>query len=412
MRIALVSKTNGCFGGASFFAENLAGWFVDAGHDVVQYCVEPRRELRPWQKSLPVAGLTSRLVRHVNWRARRWGMVEPLPWEYWFGLRDQINQFDLVHFHDLYMAISPRTLRAVARRKPVVFTVHDTSAFTGGCLNPLGCERFQRECGACPQKPELGRLDFSRSNLRLARKSVRTSGLNLIFPSRWIQGQAGRSLQWTGRAEHIPNGFDPGCYQYRPRREARESLGLPQDRKIVAISSAALENKLKGLRFALEAITANRDLSPLVVLIGHSHSGVEKLLDGVSCQVTGFLEDRAQMGLFLAAADLLLYPSLGDNLPVTIQEAMAAGTPVLAFDVGGVPELVQPGKTGWLAPARDQEALNRKLRKILQSDETAEFGERARILIHKDFSAACCLERHTNLYRRILGVAPARNGHS
>jgi glycosyltransferase involved in cell wall biosynthesis len=412
MRIALVSKTNGCFGGASFFAENLAGWLADAGHDVAQFCVEPRRELRPWQRPLPVAGLASRLVRHANWRARRWGMVEPLPWEYWFGLRDQIDQFELVHFHDLYMAISPRTLKAVARRKPVVFTVHDTSAFTGGCLNPLGCERFQRECGACPQKSELGRLDFSRSNLRLARKSVRTSGLNLVFPSRWIQGQAGRSLQWTGRAEHIPNGFDSGKYQFCARQEAREALGLPQNRKIVSISSAALENKLKGFGFALEAVMANRDLNPLAVLIGHSPSAVEKLLEGVSCHVTGFVEDRERMGLFLAAADLLLYPSLGDNLPVTIQEAMAAGTPVLAFDVGGVPELVQPGKTGWLAPAGDQETLNRTLREILQSDETSHFGERARALIHDDFSAARCLDRHTNFYREILGGIPSRNGHS
>lgn len=402
MKIALVSKTNGCFGGASFFAENLGGWLVKAGHEVTQFCVLPRTELRPYQRSLPVAGPASRMVRHANWRARRWGMVEPLPWEYWFGLREQIDQFDLIHFHDLYMAISPRTLEAVARRKPVAFTVHDTSAFTGGCINPLGCTRFHQECGECPQKSELGRFDFTRSNLRLVRGMVNKVSPNLIFPSQWIQGEARRSLKWTGQAEHIPNGFDPRDYRFRTRRQARELLGLAQDRKIVAIVSGALDNKIKGIRFALEAVAAVRDLEPLTILVGHSSSAMEKLLRGASFWMTGFVEDRAKMGLLFAAADLLLYPSLGDNLPITIQESMAAGTPVLAFDVGGMPELVRPGQTGWLVPTGDQEALNRKLREILQSAETEAFGERGRTMIQEEFSMAQCLDRHLGMYRKIL----------
>ena len=403
MRIALVSKTNGCFGGASFFAENLGNWLGEAGHEITQFCVEPRRELRPYQQPLPVAGLASRLVRHANWRARQLGLVEPLPWEYWFGLRKQLAQFDLIHFHDLYQAISPRTLGAVARHKPVVLTMHDTSIFTGGCINPMGCRRFEQECGNCPQKSALGRFDFTRANLRRVRQLAGCANLNFVSPSQWIRTEAARSLKRAGQAEHIPNGFDPRQYRFQPRPKARELLGLPPGRKIVAIVSAALENKLKGVRFALEAVAANRDLNPLAILIGQPSSAVGTILNDASFLMTGFVEDRAKLGLYFAADDFLMYPSLGDNLPTTIQEALAAGTPVLAFDVGGVPELVRPGRTGWLVPAGDQAALNRRLREILEGNETAVMGEQARKMIADEFSVDRCVERHVSLYRHILG---------
>jgi glycosyltransferase involved in cell wall biosynthesis len=81
---------------------------------------------------------------------------------------------------------------------------------------------------------------------------------------------------------------------------------------------------------------------------------------------------------------------------------MAAGTPVLAFETGGIPELVCAGATGWLVAAGDQDALNRKLREILQSEETAAMGERARTMIQEEYSVATCVDRHVDLYRHVL----------
>ena len=124
--------------------------------------------------------------------------------------------------------------------------------------------------------------------------------------------------------------------------------------------------------------------------------------------LTGFVTDRTRLGLLHAAADLLLFPSLADNLPITIQEAMAAGTPVLAFAAGGVPELVRPGRTGWLVAAGDQAALNRQLREILQADETWNFGERARTMIQDEFSVAGCVNQHVTLYRAALDSAASQ----
>jgi glycosyltransferase involved in cell wall biosynthesis len=404
LKIALVSKTNGCVGGASYFAENLGAWLGDAGHEVVQYCLEPKRGLRPYQQAIECRGAASRAVRHFNWRARRLGLVEPLPWEYWFGLRQWLGRFDLVHFHDLHMAVAPRTLEAVARRKPVVLTVHDCSTFTGGCINPLGCRRFQEQCGQCPQKSGLGRFDFTRSNLKLVRRLASSTNITYVFPSKWIQGEASGSLAFGSPTAHIPNGFDHRTYAFCGRQEARRLLGLAPDRKVVVVSSATLENRLKGLRYALEALKENQDLNPLAILIGQPSADLEAKLGDVAFWLTGFVEDRKRLGLLYAAADLLLYPSLGDNLPITIQEAMAAATPVLAFSVGGVPELVRHGQTGWLVPAGDQDALNRALRAVLELEDMEAVGLRAQKFVAEQFAPELCVKRHLDLYRAVTNV--------
>jgi len=408
MNIALVSKTNGCVGGASFFAENIGGWLREAGHEITQFCVAPGQELRPFQRRFNPAGPVSRLVRHVNWRMRQWGMFEPFPWEYWFGLRAQLDRFDLIHFHDLHRAISPRTLACVARKKPVFLTVHDCSAFTGGCLYPMECKRFRTSCGECPRLPEIGPFDFTRSNLERNRQLARSPAVHYVFPSRWIGEEASRSLPFGGRATHIPNGFDFRPYNFQERHQAKTILGLAPEKKVVAICAASLDDHRKGIGFALNAIAACRALNPTILLVGQASFPLDQHLSGMNYLLAGFVADRTRLGLFYAAADLLLFPSLADNLPITIQEAMAAGTPVLAFAVGGVPELVRPGRTGWLVAAGDQAALNRQLREILQADETWKFGECARTMIQDEFSVAGCVNRHVTLYRTALDAAASQ----
>lgn len=179
----------------------------------------------------------------------------------------------------------------------------------------------------------------------------------------------------------------------------------------MAVSAAALTDHRKGVVFALKALTANQELNPFVVVIGQASPTLAQQLSGMDLFMAGFVTDRAQLGLLYAAADLLLFPSLGDNLPITIQESMAAATPVLAFAVGGVPELVRPGQTGWLVPSGNQEALNDRLRMVLQSEDTAACGERARAMIHEEFSVAQCVNQHLALYRNILEVAPSSRGN-
>jgi glycosyltransferase involved in cell wall biosynthesis len=402
LRIALVSKTNGCIGGASYVAENLGAWLLEAGHEAVHFSAAPKSALRPFQRTLSGTGVGARMARHLNWRARRLGLVEPFAGNHWSVLKPMLDQFDVFHFHDLYQSISFRLLHAVSRQKPVFLTGHDCSVFTGGCLYPMDCRRFCDSCGGCPQRVELGRFDFTHRNLGAARGMASNPEISYVFPSRWIQGEAEASVRFGTPSAHIPNGFDPRPYLFGGRGEARQKLGLAGDQKIVVVASSSLENRFKGVAYALKAIVANRDLNPLVILIGHPSPAIEAALGDTPRLAAGFVEDRARMGMLFSAADVLLFPSLADNLPVTIQEAMAAGTPVLAFATGGIPEMVRDGDTGWLVPPGDQEALDRMLREVLTSADTVAMGARARRVVADEFSASLCVERHVGAYRAAI----------
>jgi glycosyltransferase involved in cell wall biosynthesis len=226
--------------------------------------------------------------------------------------------------------------------------------------------------------------------------------MHYAFPSKWVQMEASRSLDFGGTAVHIPNGFDPNPYDYHHREEARRILQLPSDRQVVVVSSAALEDRRKGVAFALRALQANRDLNPFVILIGRPFTGIEETLGGFNKIIAGFIEERPRLGLLYAAADLLLFSSLADNLPITIQEAMAARTPVVAFRVGGISELVEDGKTGWLVPVGDQNALNETLRRALLSGQTKAFGERGRAFITEQYSRQKCVEKHLEVYESAI----------
>lgn len=197
------------------------------------------------------------------------------------------------------------------------------------------------------------------------------------------------------------------AYEYQERRKAREALDLDPKRKIIAVSSATLEDERKGLPFALKAFEANREHKPFLIFVGSVSAGVIEALKGFDTLCPGFVQNREQLGLFYAASDLLLFPSLADNLPITIQEAMAAGTPVLAFDVGGIPEMVKHGETGWLVPVGDQAALNRALRLALESGETESMGARARSFVMEEYDVRHCVERHLEVYRQALAVPEA-----
>jgi glycosyltransferase involved in cell wall biosynthesis len=400
LKIALVSKNNGCFGGASFFAECLGAWLNERGMKAVHFCLEPRQKLQSYQRSLKARSLLQRVARHLNWWLRRLGKLEPFSWEIRAGLGRQLEMFDVVHFHDLYMAVSTRTLELAGRRKPVVFTVHDCSSFTGGCLYPMSCDRFRHVCGGCPQRAQIGRFDFTRANLRRMRRLASSTTVNYVFPSRWIQVQAESALRICGSSFHVPNGFDPRAYAYPVRSAARKALGFEPNVKVVVLSASTLDDERKGIRFAIDSLKANRSMRPAIILIGHSSPALERELKGFDCLRAGFVVERARLGLLYAAADLLIFPSLADNLPITIQEAMAAGIPVLAFNVGGVPELVTDCKTGWLVPGGNQAALNRALGMALGSNDAVAMGEQARKFVAEECSVGDCVNRHLEVYNR------------
>ena len=402
LRVAIVSRSNSFGGGASRIAEDLAGWLVGQGSDVTHFCALPVGPLKAFQAPLYLAGFIGGVSRVTHSMSRRMGFNALLPIEFFTTLGPGLSRYDVVHFHDLHSAISPISMYLCAKKRPVVFTAHDCSCFTGGCIYPLECERFRKSCGYCPQLRAMGaRFDCTGANVRLNRWMAKQSGVQYVFPSAWLRDTAAGSLQFRKSAKIIPNGFLPDGYAFRSKRASRRELGIRDDQRVILVAAHYLGEPRKGVAFALSAICAMADLDPLVLFVGIPPTDLEQRIPGISFWQTGFVRDQRRLGLIFAAADVFLFTSLQDNLPIMIQEALAAGTAVVGFSAGGVPEMVDHGRTGWLCPIGDQLALNRNLRDALTGNQLVEYGEAARTTISERFNMDVFGQRHLNLYEEM-----------
>jgi glycosyltransferase involved in cell wall biosynthesis len=401
--IALVSRSNALGGGASRIAEELASWLIDAGYCVRHYCANPIGLLRNFQSPLHSLEWLRKLSRTID-RVTRWlGIGERIPFEFFSKLRSVVSECNIVHFHDLATAISPMTLHLCSKRKPVVFTAHDCSSFTGGCIYPLGCERYFRKCGKCPQLARMGaRFDRTASNLARNRFIAKTREIQYVFPSNWLKESASRSLTFGRPAEVIPYGFASEPYKFRSRSNARRELGLAEDQRIVIVAAHFLGDPRKGLDNALAALQAIADVDPLVIFVGVAPSDIEVRVPRVRFWLTGFVREREKLGLLFAAADVFLFCSVEDNLPIMVQEAMAAGTPIVGFAAGGVREMVEDQRTGWLCAPGNQTGLNGMLRMALLGEEREAFGAAAQQAMRERFSVESFVQQHVEIYKKMI----------
>ena len=403
MKIAILSKSDLTGGGASRVAQDLSGLLASAGHTVEHWCAwaeedEARRRIHG-----PLTGLAGLGAKGL----RALGAAELAPIDY-PGLiwRARLHErFDIVHVHDISSAISPLTLAALAGRVPLLWTLHDASAFTGGCLYPMGCERYMQDCGACPQRgrwPLRGALDMTPLHLAARRRLHASGRVALAAPSRWMAGLADASAATRTPCRVLPNGIDVDCFRARADKQAlRARLGLPEDRTVLLLSAGNLADRRKGIALGVEAIEAVRDQNIAVLLVGHRNAEVEARLAGIPHATTGFIAGAAELAEAYAAADLMIYPSRADNQPLAILEAMACGVPAVGFDVGGVPELLGDGR-GLVVADGDAGALGNAVRAAVVSGAWRAWGPSARDYVRSRHGLDEFLSAHIKAYRETI----------
>lgn len=314
---------------------------------------------------------------------------------------------DLVHLH--WVAGGFLRVETLARLgRPLVWTLHDSWPFTGGCTMPLDCRRYEERCGRCPILGSTRERDLSRRLWTRKRKAWEGLDLTIVTPSRWLGAAARASALFRDlRVEVIPNGLDLARFRPHDRHGARELLGLPRDRRLILfIGMNIVNDRNKGFHLLMPALEALRqsgrgERAELVVAgCSGSPSGVSMPL---VTHFLGRLHDDVTLALLYSAADLLVLPSIQENLPNTVMEAMACGTPVVAFDQGGVPDLVAHGRTGFLARPDDPGDLACGMAELLADDARKEaFGREARCAAEEKYGLETVARHYHALYEEIL----------
>jgi glycosyltransferase involved in cell wall biosynthesis len=293
-------------------------------------------------------------------------------------------------------------------RQPLVWTLHDMWAFTGGCHYSDACERFTQTCGACPQLGSSRVRDLSHWIWRRKSKAWQGLNLTLICPTHWLAKEARRSsLFGSVPIEVIANGLDLSTFRPLEQGQARALLNLPQSPQLVMFGAmAGTDERRKGfdlLQAALKQLSQSQPYQPLeLVIFGTSRPENPPNL-GFPTHYLGQLHDDLSLVLAYSAADVMIVPSRQENLAQTATEALACGTPVVTFAQTGPADVVKHHQNGYLAQPADIESLAQGITWVLAQPERLQtLSEQARRLAEQQLGLEQMADAYITLYSNIL----------
>lgn len=329
MKIVQISKYNSAGGGASRIAEQLVMEIRDAGHDVVHYC----RGSSKGFNNIRIR-LYGKWVKKLMGIMNRLGLVEIIPFELpILLLRKKIYQADVIHFHDISGTCSVFTVMFLSWFKRVVWTLHDASFLTGGCLQPINCHRFGRGCGGCPQLgkwPLDTKIDLTLWILKFKKICIKYSNIKFVVPSKWLEQL---SKQVSINPLLIRNGVDKKIYNFESQQREKK-----RPKKKVLISAVNLSNKDKFDVNSLKFLEDYKENEISITLLGQSSN----LIIDSKFEIVkmGYIEDENKIANLYRSADVLFYPSLAESCGLTILEAACCNLPVLCYSNTAISELI------------------------------------------------------------------------
>ncbi|MGA1840854.1 MAG: glycosyltransferase [bacterium] len=326
--------------------------------------------------------------------------------EYGASLWKKLYSADIINLHWVSGFIDYFSFfETISDKVPVVWTFHDMNAFTGGCHYDFDCGKFISGCGACPQLGSNKNSDISRQIWQRKHKifkGLNPHSLTIVAPSKWLLSKV-RESPLLGRFKivHIPYGLDVKVFMPRNRHVARDLFDIPHDKKILLFLADDVSNHRKGFKILMKTLNALKIQSNIcLVSVGREKPDINATFPHIHL---GFISDDRLLSLVYSAADLFLIPSLQDNLPNTVIESLACGTPVVGFYAGGIPDMVRNGITGCLVPCQDADSMERAIIDLLSDTEKLNAMEtNCRRIASEEYSLKKQALDYSELYETIL----------
>ena len=317
-----------------------------------------------------------------------------------------VKEADVIHLHWINQGfLSLGDLKKLTEMgKPIVWTLHDLWPATAICHYPAGCERYQSGCQDCPMIQKNPIIDLAATVFK-RKGRIGLSTIHFVGCSQWITKEAKKGA-WLKEAEFtsIPNPIDISVFKPMGKAEARKRFGLPEHTFLLLFAAAKLSDTRKGAAFLIEACERLQKKFPNPIEIVLMGSSPEELISGFPVKVNplGYISDPASMVAAYASADLFVIPSLEDNLPNTIMEAMACGTPCVGFDTGGIPEMIDHKKNGYIARYKDAEDLAAGIEWVLTNQTSLSLGEACVDKVRTSYQESVVAGLYTGLYNRLV----------
>lgn len=320
-----------------------------------------------------------------------------------------VQQADILHLHWINQGfLSMKSIRQLlALKKPMVWTMHDCWTFTGGCHYPGGCKQFLQKCGNCPFLKQPSENDLSAKLWQRKREIFRNQPIVFTGCSQWMAGLALQStLLGDMPVTSVPNPIDTQLFAPKDKAQACAKFQLPEDKFLLLFGAANINDSRKGLKFLVRAIRILQEKFPQFT------EAIHLVIFGKNTETTGdlfsvpathlpYLDSHTEIAQLYSAADAFILPSLQDNLPNTVMESLSCGTPVVAFSIGGLPEMIRHKQTGYLAQAQSAKDLAEGIFFLLTATNYAEIRQNARQFVEKFYSEKAVAQQYIEIYKKI-----------
>ncbi len=319
---------------------------------------------------------------------------------------EAFKQADIVQLHNLHgYYFNLKTLEKMSKLKPVVWTLHDMWAMTPHCAYSFAGEN-KNGFFTCPSLHAYPQIEWHNEwYLKYRKRSIyKRSSFTIVTPSNWLKKLVEQSVLADKPVTLIPNGIAQGVFRKHPKGEARASLSLPTDKKIVLfLASGGKHDPRKGWAYAQLAMEQFADDgSMLFICVGGTKE--DTVLSNDRVMFVEHIQGKELLARYFSACDVLLFPSLADNFPLVILEAMSCGLPIVSFDVGGVKEAVIHKEHGYIAPFKDANALAEGIRFIFGLSETArnEMSARSIARVQEHYTLDHMAKAYLDLYEKLI----------
>ena len=288
-------------------------------------------------------------------------------------------------------------------KKPIVWTLHDSWAFTGGCHIPYDCEKYKIDCSGCKHFRTVFGYDYVNAIFRKKEKSYPAS-MVIVCPSRWLLECSHASNLFRHRTLYnIANTINTNMYKPIEKKTARRILNLDENKKYIlfgAMDSTSDPNKGFSVVYnALNKLWQSQKNVNTELLIFGGATPKESIDFGFKCKYFGRLYDDVSLNLLYSSADVMLVPSYSENFPNTILESMSSGTPCVAFDIGGIPDQIDHGVNGYLAQPFDiSDFINGIKCVLMDSNGAQKYSNSARRKVVQNFSNTKIAGQYLRVY--------------
>lgn len=323
----------------------------------------------------------------------------------------EFKEADVIHLNWINQGLlSLADIRKIIRSgKAVVWTMHDIWPATGICHYTRGCVAFHNTCCHCKLLPDNGsHRDLSTKVFEQKKRLLNDSNVFFVTCSKWLENEAKKSGLLVGQhIQNIPNAIDTRVFHPVDKKKARQIAGLPVDKHIILFVSQRVTDQRKGMDYFVSAVQQLTERHPecreqlaIAILGGHAEEVTQQL--NLPVYPLGYVNEERRIVAIYNAADVFVLPSLEDNLPNTIMEAMACGVPCVGFKVGGIPEMIDHQKNGYVATFRDAADLANGIHWVLDSEQYDQLSSECVRKVTTSYSQQSVAMKYIEVYNEAL----------